>query len=208
MRPYWGLIIVLVPLLGLSLARPARAASAVAISAPAGGSAVQGQVSIQGTSAEAGFVSAEVAFAYSQLAAQTWFPIANSATPVTAGLLATWDTTTLTDGTYDLRLAVTLADGSQAVAVVKGIRVRNYTPVETPTPTLTPTKAPLVTTPTPTPTLAPTVPLPEPTPLPANPAAVSRAEVNDSLLRGVGAALALFATGGLYLYLRSRFNRP
>jgi hypothetical protein len=80
----------------------------------------------------------EVSFAYGSDAGRTWFLIQESQQPVSGGALATWDTTTLTDGDYDLRLLVSLKDGTQQQVVVKGLRVRNYTPVEASSPTVTP----------------------------------------------------------------------
>lgn len=186
------------------------AADGIAISQPTGGVALQGQIAVLGTDAILGtstlaaFASAEVSFAYSRDEVQAWFPINDSQASVTAGLLANWDTTTLTDGIYDLRLEVTLKDGSRKEVVVKGLRVRNYSAVETSTPTITPTAAPVLVTATPTPTLAPTTVRPEPTPLPTNPAAVSQGEIDTSFLRGIAVVFLLFASVGLYLIVRAR----
>ncbi len=206
MQPGYGLTLLLVFFaLGQSGLLPAVHADApgIAITSPAGGAALQGQIAITGTSDLADFVSAEVAFTYSASPGPAWFPINESQAPVKSGLLANWDTTTISDGIYNLRLVVTLKDGTQKKAEIDGLRVRNYSPVETSTPTITPTSAPVIVTATTTPTLAPTRIRPEPTPLPTNPAGLSPTEIDLGILRGVGVAILLFGGLGLYLLARS-----
>src|SRR4030042_555849 len=105
----------------------------VVIVDPQPGQALQGVVAIMGRTSLSGFRSAEILFGYSNDPSQTWFFIAESTTPVDAGLLAEWDTSTLTDGNYTLRLVVNRTDGSRVVVIVPGLRVRNYSPVETST---------------------------------------------------------------------------
>jgi len=85
---------------------------------------------------------------------------------------------------------------------VEGLRVRNYSPIETSTPTpVTPTATPLpgelsIPTPTPTPTISP--PAPTPTDLARNPAQVSVPDIALSLGKGALAILGLFALMGIY----------
>lgn len=199
-------------LLALFLLLPAAPALAqtpsVAIVSPQTGQAVQGVVTIRGTSAADGFLSAEVSFSYAGDAAGTWFLIAVSDQPVTDGALALWDTTVITDGDYTLRLRVFLADGTFLEALVPDVRVRNYTPTETPippTPTITPspTRTPLLPTATATPIPSAT-PLPTPTALPPNPAVLSPASVYAGLGYGALTVLLLFILFGAYLSLRRR----
>ena len=113
----------------------------VVIVSPQSGEALQGVVSIMGRSVVSGFRSTEVLFGYANDPSQTWFFISESNIPVEAGLLAEWDTSTLTDGDYTLRLVVNRTDGSRVVVIVPNLRIRNYSPVETdtPTPFFTPT---------------------------------------------------------------------
>lgn len=108
----------------------------VQITDPGGGAALQGLVTISGSSQASGFQSAEVDFAYQNDPTSTWFVIAQSAAPANAGVLAQWDTTTISDGIYRLRLRVVLSDGQVLEDIVAGVRVRNYTPIETSTPDL------------------------------------------------------------------------
>ncbi len=153
----------------------------------------------QGITDVAGFVSAEVAFTYAGDTTGTWFLIATSNQPVNLDTLATWDTTTITDGDYILRVRVYLKDGSSLDVPVPNLRVRNYTPVETPTPAPTA----ILPTATPIPTLTAT-PFPSPTPLPTNPAILTPADVSKSIAYGGLGAVFFLIVIGVYLGLRRR----
>jgi hypothetical protein len=163
-----------------------------------------------------GFVSAEISFAYADNPTDTWFQIAVNSQPVIAGNLASWDTTTITDGTYCLRLRVYLSDGTFLDVIVPDLRVRNYTPVETitPAPTLTPTATPQVEftatlLPTTTPTATPSpiaTPFPTPTALPVNPAALTPQDIYASIGSGAVVAMILFFIFEIYRVLRKYLN--
>ena len=212
------------PALAKTRAIPPRQAAAtplVLISSPVGGQALQGQVEILGTSAVENFLSGSLAFAYHDDPTGTWFLILETDAGVTNGTLAQWDTTTITDGDYDLRLLVTLADGSQVSSFIDGLRVRNYSAVETDTPvppTHTPTSLPITPgateadTPTPSPTVTSTASVtpvpPTVTPLPTNPAELSQATLLTTLGKGALVTVALFALLGAYLAVRLIQHRP
>jgi hypothetical protein len=166
---------------------------------PRQGQVLQGVVTIKGSSDVSGFVSVEVAFAYAGDTTGTWFQIAKSNQPVSLDTLATWDTTTITDGDYILRIRVYLKSGSSIDVPVPNLRVRNYTPVETPTPEPTA----ILPTATMLPTLTVT-PFPLPTPLPTNPAILTPVDVSKSIgYGGIGAVLLLIVIA-VYLGLRRR----
>lgn len=203
-----GILGVLLALLVFGAARAQTAAPV--ITAPQAGQTLQGVVMVTGSSAVEGFLSADVAFAYADDPTGTWFLIAASDQPVSEGVLAVWDTTGITDGVYDLRLRVFLVDGTSLEDLVPDLRVRNYTPPDTPTPTPapTPTETPVLLTPvvptaTPLPTLTPS-PFPTPTPLPTNPAVLPPAEVYRSAGYGALIILAAFALLGAYFLLRRK----
>jgi hypothetical protein len=179
--------------------RPIAAQSGPAVISPRQGEALQGVVTVKGSSDMTGFLSSEIAFAYAGDPTGTWFPIAASSQPVADGTLATWDTTTITDGDYVLRLRVYLTDGSNLDIIVANLRVRNYTPVETPTPAPTALQATLV----PTATLMAT-PFPTLTALPRNPAALTPADISTSIACGGLAAVLLLLVLGVYLWLRRK----
>jgi hypothetical protein len=176
------------------------------ISSPTDGQIVQGLVSITGTATILGISSYELAFAYDDDPTQTWFVLVSSSQPVFEGELGAWDTTTLTDGDYNLRLRVFLLDGSVQETTVPGLRVRNYTAV--PTSTLTPTATAVVLFAAPTAQLIAPAPatatpaLPTPTSLPPNPAGLQEASISWALGRGAILALVLFLGFGLLLRLR------
>jgi hypothetical protein len=182
---------------------PEATPPAAEIQSPAPGRALQGSVSIVGNSQIPGFVTFELSFSYAGDSTGTWFLIQESSQPVANGLLAQWDTSAITDGIYHLRLVVTLQGGSQTQAVVTGLRVRNYTPIETETPTpVTPTVT-LVPGNTPVPTSTATPPVkPTPTPLATNPAEITRSDVISSMGKGMLAVLGMFALMGVFALLK------
>ena len=169
------------------------------IESPRVGDALQGIVTVYGSSDVAGFSSVEFSFAYSDDPTGTWFLISTSDQPVTTGALATWDTTIITDGNYILRMRVFFSDGTTSDATVSGLRVRNYTHVETPTPIPTAPEATSV------PTLTPTeTPFPTPTSLPRNPVELSSTNIFGSILYGGLAAILVILILIIYLWLRRK----
>jgi len=167
------------------------------ITRPVSGEAVGGVVTLEGTANHPSFDHFDLAFTYEADATGTWFPIVDEdRSRVVEGRLAVWDTTGITDGEYILRLRVWPAEGEPLVAVVRGLRVRNYTSIETPTPgpslaapAFTPTKPP--STPTPTP----------PAVVPAPPEPGRR--VGSALLAGGIVAVVVLAATGSYAAWRA-----
>ncbi len=185
------------------------------ITSPTDGQVLYGTIAILGTFPDEGVIVAEISFAYSS-DPTVWFPIAQILPPVHQGTLAIWDTTRITDGEYDLRLHVQFQDGTSRQAFVRGLRVRNFTPTETPSPvpvpTFTPTETP---SPVPVPTFTPTSDLPPtslpdeiptrrptPTPLPPNPLTLSLADIGGVVLRAAWITLLVFLL--LFLLFRRR----
>jgi hypothetical protein len=166
------------------------------VASPHAGDALQGIVYIQGTTTIEGFRSLDLSFTYTGAPGGTWFLIGEIDQPVANGPLLAWDTTTLTDGDYDLRAAVHLKDGSSQVERVNGLRVRNYTAIEVPSPLLAATPTTVIST------LSPAAPSTEA--LAPNPAVISGTEMRKSLVTGVGAAAGIFAVFGIYAWLRRK----
>jgi len=181
-----------------------RLAQQVVVDSPRAGEALQGQVTITGTTDIEGLQSYDVSFAYQKDQTNTWFAVAQGDQVLRNAALATWDTTTITDGTYKLRIRTFLADGRVLETYVMGLRVRNYTPVETSTPErkagadagVTPT-VPADFTPA---GATPTAPA-------DNPANVTPTMLGDSLVRGGLVALGLFIVLFIYVGLRGLFRR-
>jgi len=183
----------------------AQASPPVAITSPAPDEVVRGSVTIAGKVDVPSFVSAQLDFAYASDPTNTWFTIQTFSQPPVDSTLATWDTTSITDGDYVLRLRVNLGDGT-AQEVTVPIKIGNDA---LPTPTVQPTATPqpdvvLIPTPfllaaSPTPT---EVPRPTPTALPTNPVALGQNQIYASLGRGALVILGLFALAGLIVRVR------
>ena len=100
------------------------------ISTPAFGQPVRGRIAITGTTADPRFL--EDSLLARAAGGTSWtgagvLALAASRTPVSGDTLATWDTTTLPDGDYELRLAVTDTLGLVGVATLRVI-VDNVAP--------------------------------------------------------------------------------
>jgi hypothetical protein len=180
----------------------------VAITAPSSGTPIQGTVNIEGSTLIENFISWEITFSYANDSTGTWFLIAEGDEQVSSGVLTQWDTTTISDADYNLRLTVFIDGGRREHFVIDNLRVRNYSPIETITPTPTLTSTPFTETPrpslTPSDTAQPTdTAIPNtPTPLPTNPATITKSDINNSLMRGAAGALTAFVVIGLYLSIK------
>jgi hypothetical protein len=191
------------PLILLMIA--AQTAPPAAITSPAAGEVLRGRVTVAGTLDVPNFASGQLDFAYVPNPTETWFTIQTFSEPVTDSTLAVWDTTSITDGDYVLRLRVNFDDGtSQEVTVPVKIgneAVATSTPAPTATPeevtVLVPTPFLLAASPTPT-----EVPPPTPTALPPNPASLKQDEIYASLGRGALVILGLFALAGIIIRIR------
>jgi hypothetical protein len=107
----------------------------------------------------------------------------------------------VTDGDYNLRLRVTLLDGSVQDFMVSGVQIRNDSPEPTPTAIATETPAAAASTATPVPS-TPTLFFIEPALLPSNPAALTPPAVYSIFGRGAVMALVLFVIVSFVLRLR------
>lgn len=166
---------------------------------------LRGVVQIQGTADAPGFASADLAFAYQSDETNTWFPIAEIDQPVSNGGLGPWDTSTISDGDYLLRLRVNSLAGTQLEAKVK-VQVRNYTSPVLTAPSATPTEPPPVDVPTAMLVVAsatpPAIAPAAPTPLPVNPAAISENAVYAGFARGALLVTALVLMAGIAILRR------
>ncbi len=176
---------------------------AIQILSPQTGQALQGSIPVIVNTTLENFQTVELTFGYAQDSSQTWFLIKQGIQPVTGTMLALWDTGMLTDGDYNLRMEVTFKDSSQKSVTVSGLRVRNYSPIETNTPLPpqpTATAAP-ARTPTFTPPLVPSqvspAALPSPTPLARNPIELDQQDILDYAIKGVLIVVGLFAFAGM-----------
>lgn len=195
----------LLPLVLLLIA--AQDTPPVTLTSPKTGDVLRGQVTITGTLAVPNFASAQLDFTYASNPTGKWFALQTLSQPAQDSALFTWDTTSITDGDYILRLQVFLTDGTSQEVTVP-VRIQNDTPIPTATPVPTATLEEFVSVQIPTPFLlaaSPTptdVPRSTPTPLPANPVALSQNEIYASLGRGALVIIGLFVFSGIALRLR------
>ncbi len=222
---------ILAVLLGAPVIARGQDTPALAIiSSPAHDAPLFGPVNITGTALHpTAFAGYTLEYDLASEVGEQWYPVQERVTQqVQDGVLGTWDTTTVPDGIYQLRLRVYLHDGSFSEAVVSGLRIQNSQP--TPMPTLGPAlAAPGAQPPTPGP--SPTSPIVQPpssNPQPAPGAEQARSadtgeprllqsgsggsRINFSRVRqafctGGYLALGVFAVLGLYSAVRHLSRR-
>lgn len=179
----------------------------IIVASPVPGAAVQGTILIEIEFELEGAIIAELSFAYSGDQRDTWFLISEWDEIPSNGFSTEWDTTTITDGEYDLRFLV-ITEDEQYTALIPGVRVRNYSPIETNTPLPTSTSAPEDTI---APTLTSTstiTPIPSTsTPLPPNPAHINNSQITSSLANGAIIAISALAFIGIYQFIRKKSRR-
>jgi hypothetical protein len=105
-----------------------------AITTPASGSAIQGKVDVSGYIKSTNFARYELDFSHGPGSEDGWFNITTGDKNPADGLLGVWDTSSISDGNYRLRLTVFYKDSTKAEYFADEIRVRNYSPIETDTP--------------------------------------------------------------------------
>ncbi len=188
--------------------------SALQILSPKPGQALQGSVPVVVDTTVENFQTVELTFRYTNDLTETWFLIYQGIQPVTGTMLVLWDTNTITDGDYVLRMVVTFKDSSQKAITIPDLRVRNYTMVETNTPPPEPptsTSAPpatptpvAITTSTPLVTqIATDIPV-QTTSIPTNPAELNRTDILAMTGKGALAAVCFFILIGIYSQIRSK----
>ena len=195
------------------------------IVSPQAGESLFGLVSIIGTASNPNMQRYTLEFDLQDTETEQWFPIAGPITQQVAnGVLGQWNTTTVPDGRYQIRLRIVLRDGTVIDSVVQNLRVSNRQP--TPLPTVQPSATPLQPTLPPSPGPSPTPiiqqpptntprALPTAIPVAAQPASPSDsvpgvAVLFDSLqtafCNGVYVALGIFLLVALYSLISRRFR--
>lgn len=112
----------------------------IVILSPVPGNIVAGNVQVLGAAAHPQFLQYQLEYAAS--GTNAWAALTGVVqTPVINGLLGIWNTNTVPDGIYELRLRVTLRDGNNLTTLVNNVRVQNRQ--ATPPPTLTSVPRPI-----------------------------------------------------------------
>ncbi len=213
-RPVW-LILVLVPLLTFfqghnseSVLAQGTIAPSIFIQSPREGQALQGIEIIDGRIRGEGFLQGKVSFSTSGVDEPTWFFISDILPEGEAGSQISfqieWDTTSITDGNYNLRIVAEYQDQAAIYALVPNLRIRNYSAVETSTPIPSDSEGTIDSelSPTPEPTLQNT-----PTLLPENPLIVEQEDLSRTLRISLIAVVVLFIVGGAYWMIKNRSSR-
>ncbi len=103
---------------------PSAAAGAQAgLTAPHTGDRLQGQIAIKGTAMHPAFARYELYAAPS--GSNRWQFLSQNSYEVSSGVLWVWDTSTVHDATYDLRLRVVKQDSNYDDYLVSGVQVAN-----------------------------------------------------------------------------------
>lgn len=158
MQPIRSLIIVVFLFVGLAISASYAVAGPAMqfegfVSSPRSNAVVRGVVSIEGTANHPEFQKYEVRLARGlnpNVSDDQWIRLNISESAVVNGQLAVWDTTSVPDGAYILRLRVVRRDSNYQDVDIAPINVANAapptvapteTPAETPTPLESPTPA-------------------------------------------------------------------
>jgi hypothetical protein len=186
------------------------------IASPGENSVVRGIVPIVGTAVDAQFWKYEVHYAPYPNPLQQWIVIGSvHESAVSDGLLETWDTSSVPDGSYTLRLRVVDKTGNYREIFANNVLVANAAPTETPVrlPTRTPEPTP-TSTQAATPTfIVPTAPLTQPSPTPTLarptrstlPGTLDTGSWRESLCLGVELMAALLVVLAVIFLLRRLF---
>jgi len=112
----------------------------IVILSPIPGNIVAGNVQVLGAAIHPLFLQYQLEYGPDPNPGNLWYSATGIVqTPVYNGLLGIWNTTAIQDSTYQLRLRVTLRDGTNLATVVNNIRIQNQAP--TPVPSATPSIA-------------------------------------------------------------------
>lgn len=176
----------------------------VRIQSPGNEDTLQGNVPIIGTVTGNGFQSAEISFRYQDTESQSWFVIAQTTSPVVDDLIATWDTSTIADGVYEIRVMAVFDDGRKQEEIIANLNVRNYTPFD-PIKTVEPAMQSGLNEQTPiipikaTPTLRPS-----PTSMPANEMIITQSQFINTAIQGAILGILFLLVVALFIIIRRR----
>jgi hypothetical protein len=180
----------------------AATSTGVEIQTPQAADVLKGSVEVKGSVSESGFISASLFYAYADTTVETWFLIQTINQPVKDGYLASWDTSSISDGNYKLKLSVLRKSGEIQEVVVDHLQVRNYTPAQVVSPTQTEVVEVLQTA-----TDIPEKPVVTVTDYPNNRAAVAVTSVADEIKNGLIVGIFCILAFGIYTSIRGWFYR-
>ena len=176
----------------------------VEVTAPKEGQAIQGSVTISGSVSGDDFVSGDISYGYDSDGNSTWFFISSLSQPVTNGVLAVWDTSTISDGNYQLKVTAKYKNGETKEVIIQHLLVRNYTAIQN-----TATELPVVNErendATPTVTVTSVI---SATPFPTNSGSLKVAQIQESVQwGGILGIVGLLFIGLIVLIRWIKFTR-
>ena len=176
----------------------------VRIQTPKNGDFLQGSVKIVGTVTGTGFQKAEISFRYQESQSQSWFLINQIDSPIVDNILANWDTSTIADGTYQIKVLAIYENDRQQETIIENLNVRNYTPFDPiktdssdETQILPTTGMPIEIMPTPT-------QKPLPTPIPPNEMIVTQSQFIMTVIQGAILGVLFLFVIALFVIIRRR----
>jgi hypothetical protein len=176
----------------------------VEVTAPKEGQAVQGSVTISGSVSGDDFMSGDISYGYDSDGNSTWFFISTVSQPVANGVLAVWDTSTISDGNYQLKITAKYKNGDTKEVIIQHLLVRNYTAIQstdTEPPEVSEKENVVVSTVTETPVFSAT-------PFPTNSGSLKVSQIQDSLQwGGILGIVCLLFIGLIVLFRWIKFNR-
>jgi hypothetical protein len=145
------MLLWLVQLAGVVAAPAPQGQDLAIINNPASNAVIRGTVQIVGSTDHPSFQFYSVEFSPEPITGNQWQIIgAIHNAPVINGVLETWDTTLVPDGSYTLRLRTVRLDGNYSEAFSQQVVVANTQPLPTDTPTVVQEVVPEIPTATPT----------------------------------------------------------
>ena len=176
----------------------------VRIQSPAEGDYLQGNVAITGTVTGSGFQSAVISFRNQDTSSQRWFIIAQTSAPVVDDLIATWDTSTIADGVYQIRVLAVFDNGREQEEIITNLNVRNYTPID-PLKTADPGQPTQLNDQTPTILMEATSTLrPSPTSMSGNEMVVTQSQFINTAIQGAIFGVLFLIVIALFIIIRRR----
>lgn len=176
----------------------------VRISSPTQGEYLQGIIQIIGTVTGNDLARVEVSFRYQDNQSESWFLIDQFDQPIVDDVLARWDTSTIADGEYQIRVLAVYSDGREQEAIIKNLFIRNYTPFD-PIKTENPTQVQSVISENKTEiaTITPTQRI-SPTPMPPNEMIITEGQFLRTVVQGAILGILLLFVIVLFIFIRSR----
>lgn len=111
----------------------------IVILSPVPGNIVAGNVQVLGAAIHPQFLQYQLEYGPDPNPGDLWYQVGGiSQTPVNNGFLGVWNTTSVQDSVYQLRLRIYLRDGTSLITVVNNIRIQNRQPIPPATATTIP----------------------------------------------------------------------